>query len=99
VEHSRLIATGGELHFTTPPQFMLAMQAGELDKAVRHLNAGNWRIRVFAGDVGTADPKPQAQPPATTDEATGRALANPEVQRFREVFPGAEVRVVRNLRD
>ncbi|MGO9094133.1 MAG: DNA polymerase III subunit gamma/tau [Bryobacteraceae bacterium] len=99
VEHSRLIATGGELQFTTPPQFMLAMQAGELDKAVRHLNAGNWRIKVFAGDAGAADPQPQKQPTAATDEATGRALANPEVQRFREVFPGAEVRVVRNLKD
>jgi DNA polymerase-3 subunit gamma/tau len=99
VEHSRLIATGGELHFTTPPQFMLAMQAGELDRAVRHLNAGNWRIKVFAGDAGAADSKPQAQPTAAADEATGRALANPEVQRFREVFPGAELRVVRNLKD
>jgi hypothetical protein len=45
------------------------------------------------------DAKPQAQPPAAADEATGRALENPEVQRFREVFPGAEVRVVRNLKD
>jgi DNA polymerase-3 subunit gamma/tau len=99
VEHSRLIATGGELHFTTPPQFMLAMEAGELDKAVRHLNAGNWRIKVFAGDAGAVDAKPQTKPPAAADEATGRALENPEVQRFREVFPGAEVRVVRNLKD
>ena len=99
VEHSRLVATGGELQFTTPPQFMLAMEAGELDKAVRHLNAGNWRIKVFAGDGGAADPKPQAQTPAAANEATGRALENPEVQRFREVFPGAEVRVVRNLKD
>ena len=32
------------------------------------------------------------------DEATGRALANPEVQRFREVF-GGEVRKVRNLKE
>jgi len=29
---------------------------------------------------------------------TGRALANPEVQRFREIF-GGEVRKVRNLKD
>jgi hypothetical protein len=29
---------------------------------------------------------------------TGRALANPEVQRFREIF-GGEVRKVRNLKE
>jgi hypothetical protein len=27
-----------------------------------------------------------------------RALAHPEVQRFREAFPDAEVRVARNLK-
>jgi len=32
------------------------------------------------------------------DEAAARALANPEVQRFREVF-GGEVRKVRNLKE
>ena len=31
-------------------------------------------------------------------QATSRALANPEVQRFREVF-GGEVRKVRNLKE
>jgi hypothetical protein len=32
------------------------------------------------------------------DEATARAMADPEVQRFREVL-GGEVRRVRNLKD
>jgi hypothetical protein len=32
------------------------------------------------------------------DEVTTRALANPEVQRFREVF-GGEIRKVRNLKE
>ncbi|HXB75270.1 MAG TPA: DNA polymerase III subunit gamma/tau [Candidatus Acidoferrales bacterium] len=45
-------------------------------------------------------PQPAAQPTAGTgdDEVTGRALGNPEVQRFREVF-GGEVRKVRNLKE
>jgi DNA polymerase-3 subunit gamma/tau len=33
------------------------------------------------------------------DEATARALENPEVQRFREAFPDSQVRMVRNLKD
>jgi len=32
------------------------------------------------------------------DEVTRDALANPEVQRFRELF-GGEVRTVRNLKE
>ena len=41
-----------------------------------------------------------ATPPAASqaDDTTSRALANPEVRRFREVF-GGEVRRVRNLKE
>ena len=55
------------------------------------------------GDAGpqsaplTAAPATPAAP-ATDDEATSRALSNPEVQRFREVF-GGEIRKVRNLKE
>ena len=37
-------------------------------------------------------------PAGRDDEVTNRALANPEVQRFREVF-GGDVRKVRNLKE
>ncbi|MGC9969828.1 MAG: DNA polymerase III subunit gamma/tau [Bryobacteraceae bacterium] len=90
VEHSRLVESGAELQFTTPQQFMLGMRVSDLEKAVKHLNAGKWKIKVVPGGEAAA-----TQPQATNDDATRRALAHPEVQRFREVFPGAEVRVVR----
>jgi len=38
------------------------------------------------------------KPAAKEDEVTERALAHPEVQRFRELF-GGEVRTVRNLKE
>ena len=41
---------------------------------------------------------PPPELPPMEDDAAGRALANPEVQRFREVF-GGEVRKVRNLKE
>jgi len=47
-----------------------------------------------AGPLASAAPKQ----PASEGEAEARALANPEVQRFREVF-GGEVRKVRNLKE
>jgi hypothetical protein len=54
----------------------------------------------FTAGEGAAAPEAAISPalPPTEDDATGRALANPEVQRFREVF-GGEVRKVRNLKE
>jgi hypothetical protein len=74
------------------------MQPADIQKGLQHLNAGKWKIKVAPGDSGGAEPKPQSQPPAE-DETTRRALAHPDVQRFRELFPDSEVRVVRNLKD
>jgi hypothetical protein len=33
------------------------------------------------------------------DDVSERALAHPEVKRFQELFPDAQVRVVRNLKE
>ena len=54
------------------------------------------RIAFTAEAKASAAPKPAS---AAEDEAMQRALAHPEVRRFREVFPDAEVRVARNLRE
>ena len=43
-------------------------------------------------------PRPEAKPATKEDEVTERALAHPEVKRFRELF-GGEVRTVRNLKE
>ncbi len=56
-------------------------------------------IKVAAGESGGPAAPPLATPTAALeDEAANRALANPEVRRFREVF-GGEVRKVRNLKE
>jgi hypothetical protein len=55
-------------------------------------------VKFAADDAG--EPAAPLTPAAgkSEDEVTARALANPEVQRFREVF-GGEVRKVRNLKE
>jgi hypothetical protein len=54
------------------------------------------RIKVTAGTVDVAE-VPKARPPQ--DDVSERALAHPEVRRFQETFPDAQVRVVRNLKE
>jgi DNA polymerase-3 subunit gamma/tau len=96
VEHSRVMETGNHLEFVTPKDFMLAMRAEDISKAVQRISSRPFKIKVTAGEVAPAEkvPAPAGQKP---DDAAQRALANPEVQRFREVF-GGEVRAVRDLK-
>ncbi len=103
VEHSQLTETANELHFVTPAEFKIMLREADVQKALERLNAGKRRIRVTAGqgsaNGGNGAPERPAAEQPSADEATTRALANPEVQRYRELFPGAEVRVVRNLKE
>ena len=50
------------------------------------------------GDVGVQAAPISVAKPKTEDEATERALANPEVQRFQEIFEG-KIYKVRNLKE
>ena len=94
VEHSTIVASAGELQFTTPEEFMLAMKPEDLGKAVSRIVGRPMRIKITPGR-GTA---PVKQERAPEDETSSRALANPEVKRFQEVF-GGQVRTVRNLKE
>jgi DNA polymerase III subunit gamma/tau len=93
VENSSVREANGELQFVTTPAYRLALQADDLQKALKHISARPMRIKVSVGE--TENLKPME---TRADEASARALANPEVQRFREVF-GGEVRKVRNLKE
>jgi hypothetical protein len=103
IENARVIENGGELQVFTTKAFSLALKPDDLTKAIRHLGERVLRPRVIISAAGAmADQAPAAPlavaPSAAEDEATARALANPEVQRFREVF-GGEIRKVRNLKE
>ena len=101
VENSLIAEVSGELQFTATKADSLALNADDLNKAIRQICGRPMRIRVIIGDPG-GQAKPMAPPPRPAggeeDEAAKRALANPEVQRFREVF-GGEIRKVRNLKE
>jgi DNA polymerase-3 subunit gamma/tau len=97
VEHARVVEAGGELQFTASKADALALGTDDLNKALRHLGARPLRVKVIIGEVND-NPAPLAKPAEPEDDATARAMANPEVQHFREVF-GGEIRKVRNLKE
>jgi hypothetical protein len=101
VENAALTVTGGDLNIVAPKSYALYFKDRAFEDAVREVFGRPMRLKFTTGEV-TAGPAPIgiAAPPKTEaeDEVTGRALSNPEVRRFREVF-GGEVRKVRNLKE
>ncbi|HUQ92801.1 MAG TPA: DNA polymerase III subunit gamma/tau [Bryobacteraceae bacterium] len=100
VEHSAIRERPGELEFVTAKEFAMSVRSGDMQKTVDALARRPMKIKVTLTD---APARPEALAPvdrkANEDEATRLALQNPEVQRFREVFPESEVRTVRNLKE
>jgi DNA polymerase-3 subunit gamma/tau len=95
VEHSQVTESNGELQFVTPDEFRLAMNEKDILKVVQKIAGRPMRIKIALGKPD-APAVPLAKP---KDDVTERALAHPEVKRFQETFPNAQVRVVRNLRE
>jgi len=111
VENARISVTGADLQIVAPKSYALYFKDGNFTDAVREVFGRPLRVKISAGEAAVPQPTalaPSAAPAAQSsaqpaagngdEEVTGRALANPEVQRFREVF-GGEVRKVRNLKE
>ena len=94
VEHSQVTELNGELQFVTPEEFSLAMNEKDILKVVQKIAGRPMRIKIALGK-----PEAVAAPlEKKKDDVTERALADPEVQRFQQLFPDAQVRAVRNLK-
>ena len=96
VEHSVLEESGGELTVTTPRMYSMYLKQTEFEAAVRHALGRAVKIVVRTGEIAA---QPVTSNQHVQDEAAARALSNPEVRRFQEMFPESQVRTVRNLRE
>lgn len=94
VEHSQVTESNGELRFVTPEEFSLAMNEKDISKVVQKIAGRPMRIKIERGT-----PEAVAAPLAKkNDDVSERALAHPDVRRFQEVFPDAQLRTVRDLK-
>jgi len=98
VRDSQFTQSGSELLVLAPTETKLSMKEAELQKAIAHLGLPRQTIRITFGDPPRSGPALEKKKNIDEDEVTTRALSNPEVQRFRELF-GGEVRAVRNLKE
>jgi DNA polymerase-3 subunit gamma/tau len=97
LEHTELAESPNELVFTTPKMYQLYLKQSEFEAAAKRIAGRPVRITIKIGAAAPA--RPVAAAPKREDEAATRALSHPEVKRFQEVFPDAQVRTVRNLKD
>jgi len=95
IEHSEMVESGGELNITTPKMYVMYLKQPEFESAVRRVAGRPLKIAIKTGETSSA---PLAVA-AAADEVTSRALSNPEVRRFQEMFPDSQVRTVRNLKE
>jgi DNA polymerase-3 subunit gamma/tau len=97
VEHSQITESNGELLFAAPEEFHLALNGKDIRKVVQKVAGRPMRVKVITAATVDLVEVPKARPPL--DDVSERALAHPEVRRFQETFPDAQVRVVRNLKE
>jgi DNA polymerase-3 subunit gamma/tau len=99
VENASMAVSGSELEVTAPKSYVLYFSDRGFAETVREVFGRALNVKVITGEAGGGDAAPLAKTSsAREDETAARALNNPEVQRFREVF-GGEVRKIRNLKE
>jgi hypothetical protein len=79
--------------------YVMYLKQAEFETAVRRVVGRPMKISIKAGEATVSSVAPPVVNTAAADEVTSRALSNPEVQRFQEMFPESQVRTVRNLRE
>jgi DNA polymerase III subunit gamma/tau len=103
IEHSEVTESGSDLNIVAPSEYAasLSMSESQLRQAAERALGRPVRVRVTAGNP-IAQPSTSATKRNTStndEELMQRALSDPGVQTFREAFPNAEIRQVRNLKE
>lgn len=99
VEDSQLLETQGTVEFLAPRSAKLGLMSKDVEKALAQVLGRPVRIKITIDESAAPPPPEPKAASAAEDEATERALAHPDVQRFQEMFPGSQVRGVRDLKE
>jgi DNA polymerase-3 subunit gamma/tau len=102
IQHSEIRVEGGDLTICAPKTMTLALKDPGVLRIASQVLDKPVRVRIVAGEHLTAAPPGADQAsdePKGDTAARDRALSHPGVKRFQELFPGAQVRTVRNLNE
>jgi hypothetical protein len=80
--------------------FQMFLKDPVLEATVKRVTGRPVRVTVKVGEVNAPAAMSTAAPtPAVKSDTAERALSHPEVKRFQELFPDAQVRTVRDLKE
>ncbi len=100
LEHSEVLEAADGIALITPKKYSLSMTEADMRKAAQHALGKPVQVKITFGEP--ALPQSTGMPkanPTGEEEVSRRALSHPGVQRFQELFPDAQVRAVRNLKE
>jgi hypothetical protein len=93
---------GSELVIKAPKAMLLALRDVAVQRLASTVAGKPVRVKVEAGEsmtVKAAASAPLDAAPGSDGGLRERALSHPGVKRFQELFPGSQVRAVRNLNE
>jgi DNA polymerase-3 subunit gamma/tau len=100
VQHAEVRMEGCDVILRAPKAMMLLLKDPGVERVASQVIGKTVRVRLEAGEVMNTVPLAGPQRPTSPDNALReRALSHPSVKRFQELFPGAQVRTVRNLNE
>jgi hypothetical protein len=94
IERSDVRMEGNDLIIRAPKSMALLLKDSEVQRAAAQLLGKPVRVR-----IESSEEKPAESRAGGETELRERALSHPGVKRFQELFPGAQVRTVRNLNE
>ncbi len=100
VQHSEVRLQGSELLVRAPKPMIMLLKDPKVESIAAQVAQKPVRLRVEAGENIAPAPVAFVEKPAgEVSDVRQRALSHPSVKRFQEIFPGAQVRTVRNLNE
>ena len=88
----------GQLAFVAGKMDAYTLESEEFQQFVNSVAGRPMKVAVTVGEVSAAPIDTDKKAKVQEAEAEQRAKADPEVKHFQELFPGSQIRVVRNLK-
>lgn len=101
IAQSHVSMDNGDLVIRAPKSMAVAFRDAGVQRVAAEVVGKPVRIRVEVGENRNSVAAPNSAPTSEGSDAglRERALSHPGVKRFQELFPGAQIRAVRNLNE
>ncbi|MDQ2774080.1 MAG: DNA polymerase III subunit gamma/tau [Acidobacteriota bacterium] len=101
IQQSEVRLQGGDLVIKAPKAMLMALRDAGVQRIANQVVGRPVKLRVEAGEnmIVSAPVALPDKPVGADSDLRERALSHPGVKRFQELFPGAQIRNVRNLNE